>query len=71
MQIKAFFNTLSTGVECGQNAKKTEGTINSLTNISLAIDSEKEEVSIVIAGPSGVWFGAGFNATGMCDGNPR
>jgi hypothetical protein len=60
-----YYNNKDNDIPCGQNLTAITGTVQSLLNLSMSIN--KTGISITITGPSGVWFGVGFNATTMSD----
>ncbi len=65
----AVFNTMQTGVECGMGSKQFVGHMATLVNMTLALDASVAggQAMITLIGPSGVWFGVGFNAHLMGD----
>jgi len=65
----AVFNTMQTGVECGMGSKQFVGNMATLVNMTLALDASVAggQAMITLIGPSGVWFGVGFNAHLMGD----
>ena len=58
-------------MECGSDATLFTGTANDTAvgvTLSLELDAAADVATITLTGPSGVWFGAGFNASAMKDG---
>ena len=69
--IKALFNNATSTVECGSGATLFTGSANDTAvgvTLSLELDLAIETATITISGPSGVWFGVGFNASAMQEG---
>ena len=69
--IKALFNNAASTVECGSGATIFTGMANDTAigvTLSLELDVATGTATITLTGPSGVWFGVGFNASAMSEG---
>lgn len=61
-----FFNTKTgSAAGCGAGVDAIEGKQESLVTLSLTLDSIADEVTITMSGPSGNWFGVGFDTQYM------
>ena len=68
--VQAYFNNNThSHVECGSKDDKAttlfSAVATSFVNVSVVMDTTKDEVSITLTGPSEVWFGVGFGAQAM------
>eukprot|EP00944_MAST-04C_sp_MAST-4C-sp1_P011412 g11412.t1 len=62
----AVYNTKEGHESCNnENSTQIYGEAKSLVEMSVLVDKTKGYVKISLVGPSGVWFGVGFNATTM------
>ena len=66
--VLVYFNTAAAGAPCGGaagGAAAVQGRTRSLVDIQIHLDASTRNATLTLGGPSGAWFGVGFNATTM------
>jgi len=63
------FNSMTTSQLCGTGARVFAGSVSAEVSVNLSLDTTQQGglATIVLTGPSTVWFGVGFDATAMGD----
>ena len=63
------FNTHASTATCGASSGKprVEGSMKSLTNFDVSLDSGTDTATLTVSGPSTVWYGVGLGAQAMKD----
>ena len=63
------FNKHASTTACGASSGKphVQGSMKSVTNFEVDLDSETDTATLTISGPSSVWFGVGLGAQAMKD----
>ena len=68
LKVSVYFNSVANATTaCGSGAQIVAGAAHGLVHVDVALDAGKDTATLTLAGPSGVWFGAGFGGWNMAD----